>query len=93
MTFSIPKYDNQPTCYNCHAKGHFRSQCHKLVTVDTSKTPQKPVALLVWHDQGREERLLAHNVPAGKRALDGPELDCKEAVQAASLVSPLLSLL
>ena len=27
MTVSTPKYDKQPTCYNCHAKGHFRSQC------------------------------------------------------------------
>ena len=78
MTFSTPKYDNQPTCYNCHAKGHFRSQCPKLVTVDTSKTSQKPVALLVWPDQGREERLLAHNVHEGKKVLDGPVLDCKD---------------
>ena len=47
MTFSTPKYDNQPTCYACHAKEHFRSQCPKLVTASISKTPQKPVALLV----------------------------------------------
>ena len=32
------------------AKGHFRSQCPKLATVGPSKTPQKPVALLVWPD-------------------------------------------
>ena len=88
MTFSTAKYDNQPTCYNCHAKGHFRSQCPKLVTVGTSKTPQKPVALLVWLDQGREERLLAPSVSERKKVLDGPELDCEEGVQAASLVPP-----
>ena len=90
MIFSISKYDNQPTCYSCHAKGHFRSQCPKLVTAGTSKTPKKPVALLVWPDQGREERLLAPSGPEGKKAPNGPELDCEEGVQAASLVSPLV---
>ena len=88
MTSSTPKYDNQPTCYNCHAKGHFRSQCPKLVTVGPSKTPQKPVALLVWPDQGREERLLASKAHEGKKAFDGPVLDCEEGAQAVSPVSP-----
>ena len=88
MTFSTPKYDNQPTCYNCHAKGHFRSQCPKPVRMSPSKTPKKPVALLVWPDQGREERLFAHNDHEGKKALEGPGLDCEEGAQAVSPVSP-----
>ena len=58
------------------------------MTVGPSKTPQKPVALLAWPDQIREEKLLAPNVPAGKKVLEGPVLDCEEGVQAASLVSP-----
>ena len=88
MIFSTPKYDNQPTCYSGHAKGHFRSQCPKLVTVGTPKTPQKPVALLVWPDQDQEERLLAPSGHEGKKAPNGPELDCEEEIQAGSLVSP-----
>ena len=80
MTFSNSKYDNQPTCYNCHAKGHFRSQCPKLVTVGPSKTSQKPVALLVWPDQDREERLLSHNGHEGKKVFAGPVLDCGDGV-------------
>ena len=87
MTFSTPKYDNQPTCYACHAKGHFRSKCPKLVTASTSKTSQKPVALLVWLDHGREERLLAPSSHGGKKALGGPELDREEGFQAGSSVS------
>ena len=53
MTFSTPKCDNQPTWYACHVKGHFRSQCPKLVTATTPKTSQTPAALLVWPDQRR----------------------------------------
>ena len=57
--------------------------------VGTPKSPQKPVALLVWPDQGREERLLAPSGHGGKKAPNGPELDCEEGIQASSLVSPL----
>ena len=56
------------------------------MTVDTSKTPQKPVALLVWSDQSCEERLFSPNVHAGKKALNEAVLDCEERVQTASPV-------
>ena len=88
MTSSTPKYHDQLTCYNCHEKWHFRYQCPKLVTVGPSETPQKPVALLVWPDQGRKERLLAHKVHERKEALEGPVLDCGDGVQTVSPVSP-----
>ena len=62
------------------------------MTVGPSKTSQKPVALLVWPDQGREERLLAHNGHEGKNAFDRPVLDGEEGVQVVSPVtSPVVA--
>ena len=40
MTFSTPKYDNQPTCYNCHAKWNFRSMPQTSDSGPLQDTPE-----------------------------------------------------
>ena len=73
MTFSTPKYHNQPTCYNCQRA--FSISMPQTSDSGSLRDTQKPVALLVWPDEGHEEKLLAHNSHEGKKALEGPVLE------------------
>ena len=51
---------NPPTCFFCHAVGHYRYNCPKLAPPpNVPKPQQKPVALLVWPSQREVEVLCA----------------------------------
>ncbi len=56
MQHSTPRCSVQPTCYYCRSTGLFKFNCPKLITATASKTPQKPVALIVpGQDQQSDE--------------------------------------
>ncbi len=54
MQHSTSRCSTQPMCHYCKNTGHFKFSNPKLVTATASKTPQKPVALIV--SQGRDQQ-------------------------------------
>ena len=83
-----PKYDYQPMCYHCRGKGHFKFNCPKLVTAETPKSSQKPVALLVWPDQVSDDELTAPSGLRVEKARRVPELCLGEGEQVGPPVPP-----